>query len=175
MLRLRLFWYRCGTVIKFILVAIIVLIAIIAAIWFATRERNEIAPALRIYYDIDDVVVMNIRSISDDIVEIDITNNSNVYLLFGYSSFSIEHFDSRYWRALPYRRSVTFLGAGLLISPNGSFAHRVNFETVYHSPRHGDLYRIRLTTSVARGRDSGLPPHPTAVIHDIVAEFSFVD
>ena len=156
--------------IKWALVAVIVLIAIFSAILFATRERHEIAPQLRIHHNIDDIVIMNVRNISNGLIEVYITNCSSVHLLFGYASFSIEHFDSLYWRVLPVRRDVVFPSIGLAIFPNSGSTHNMNFAWFHHQPRHGELYRVRLETFVEyRDRNPG---HLT-IIHDIVAEFIY--
>jgi hypothetical protein len=155
---------------------VIVLIAIIVAVLFATREYqeqqvyHEIAPPLRKLSHIDDSVVMNVRNISNGIVEVYISNDSNAYILFGYPNFSIEHFDSSDWRVLPLRRDVVFPLPGLVINPDSSFTYNMNFAWFYHTPRHGELYRIRLGTSVAYREQN--PNHPD-FIHDITAEFIY--
>ena len=165
-----LFWYTHSKAIIWALVIVIVLVAIIPVILFVTRENLEIASQLRIHQDIDDLVVTNIRNISNGIIQVCITNDSNEYLLFGYINFSIEHFDFSYWRVLPVRRDVIFPGIGLLIIPNSSSTHNVNFAWFYHSPKHEGLYRIRLETFITYMVSN---PNLLVIIHDIAAEFVY--
>ena len=167
-IRCMLFWQTHSKAIIWALATVIVLVAVIL---FVTRENLEIAPELRIHHDIDDLVVMNIRNISNGIIEVYITNDSNAYLEFGFLSFSIEHFDSSYLRILPLRRDAVFLLITFFIAPNSSTTGGVCFTYFYHRPKHGGLYRIRLETSV-RYYAFGPPTRPV-IIHDIVAEFIY--
>ena len=139
---------------------------------FVGCQQNEIAPPLREYYDIDGAVIMDVRNISDGIVDVYITNDSSMYILFGHADFSIEHFDSSYWRILPLKRNIVFTSEGLLIAPNTSQSRNISFANFDHQPRQGELYRVRLTATVATA-DDYRPPSPTTIIHDIVAEFNY--
>jgi len=156
--------------IKLVLVVLVVLAAIILVFLFSTRERYAIAPSLRIYYDINDVVAMDVLTISDGFVQVYVSNESSTYLQFPYINFSIEYFYSEDWRMLPVNHDIPFPSVMNMLVPHASRSFNISFNRVHHQPEQDGLYRVRLEAfAVSRERE---PNHPL-IIHDIVAEFRY--